>query len=65
METAEEVLIYVFRIHGFPWNILSGLGLQVVAQFWTAFCKLIGARLGLSSGYHLETKGKNFGSIRN
>ena len=45
------------RTFGFPRNILSDRGPQFVAQFWEAFCQLVGASRILSSGYHLQTNG--------
>uniref|UniRef100_A0A3Q3VMJ6 Integrase catalytic domain-containing protein n=1 Tax=Mola mola TaxID=94237 RepID=A0A3Q3VMJ6_MOLML len=58
-ETAETMLNHVFRVHGFPRNILSDRGPQFIAQFWKAFCKLIGATVSLTSGYHPETNGQS------
>ncbi len=37
-ETGEALLHHVFRIHGFPSNILSDWGPQFLAKFWEALC---------------------------
>ncbi|KAK7913158.1 hypothetical protein WMY93_013369 [Mugilogobius chulae] len=39
-------------------NVLSDRGPQFVAQFWKAFCHLLGATVSLSSGYHPQTNGQ-------
>lgn len=57
-ETAEALLFHVFRLHGFPRDIVSDRGPQFVAQFWRAFCSLIGSSVSLSSGYHPQTNGQ-------
>lgn len=57
-ETAEVILNHVFRVHGFPRNVLSDRGPQFVARFWKAFCQLLGATVSLTSGYHPQTNGQ-------
>ncbi len=57
-ETAEVILNHVFRVHGFPRNVLSDRGPQFVAHFWKAFCQLLGATVSLTSGYHPQTNGQ-------
>ncbi|XP_060924550.1 uncharacterized protein LOC132998821 [Limanda limanda] len=57
-ETAEAVLEHVFRIHGFPKDVVSDRGPQFVSQFWKAFCSLLGATVSLSSGYHPQSNGQ-------
>jgi len=57
-ETAEVMMTQVFRIHGFPKDIVSDRGPQFVSRFWREFCRLIGATASLSSGYHPEAKGQ-------
>ena len=56
--TAEAVLLNVFRIHGFPRDVVSDRGPQFVSQFWKAFCSLLGATVSLSSGYHPQSNGQ-------
>lgn len=48
----------VFRIHGFPINVLFDRGPQFVAQFWRAFCSLLGATVSFSSRHHPQTNGQ-------
>lgn len=57
-ETADVVLHHVFRLHGFPRDVVSDRGPQFISQFWRAFCKLLGATVSLSSGYHPESNGQ-------
>ncbi len=42
-ETALAVFDHVFRVHGLPTDIVSDRGPQFVSQFWTEFCRQIGA----------------------
>lgn len=49
---------HVFRIHGFPSDIVSDWGPQFVSRFWKDFCRLIGATASLTSGYHPESNGQ-------
>uniref|UniRef100_A0AAQ4QLT0 Gypsy retrotransposon integrase-like protein 1 n=1 Tax=Gasterosteus aculeatus aculeatus TaxID=481459 RepID=A0AAQ4QLT0_GASAC len=56
--TADAVLLHVFRIHGFPKDVVSDRGPQFVSQFWKAFCSLLGATVSLSSGYHPQSNGQ-------
>lgn len=58
-ETAEALLNHVCRVFGFPRNVLSDRGPQFVAQFWRAFCQLMGATVSLTSGYHPQTNGQS------
>jgi len=57
-ETAEIMMTHVFRIHGFPKDIVSVRGPQFISRFWREFCNLIGASVSLSSGYHPESNGQ-------
>ena len=57
--TAEAVLLHVFRIHGFPKDVVSDRGPQFISQFWKAFCSLLGATVSLSSGYHPQSNGQS------
>ena len=57
-QTAELMVLHVFRLHGLPTDIVSDRGPQFSAQFWKAFCKLIGASPSLSSGFHPQTNGQ-------
>lgn len=57
-ETADIMMTHVFRIHGFPKDIVSDRGPQFISRFWKEFCKLIGATVSLTSGYHPESNGQ-------
>ena len=46
-ETAEVMMSNVFRVHGFPKDIVSDRGPQFISRFWEEFCNLIGATVSL------------------
>ncbi len=41
-QTAELLMQHVFRIHGFPQDMVSDRGSQFTSRFWKAFGRLIG-----------------------
>ncbi|XP_057712509.1 uncharacterized protein LOC130929420 [Corythoichthys intestinalis] len=54
-----QVLMYnIFRVHGFPTDVVSDRGPQFVSAFWKAFCRMIGATVSLSSGFHPQSNGQ-------
>uniref|UniRef100_A0A673MHB7 Integrase catalytic domain-containing protein n=1 Tax=Sinocyclocheilus rhinocerous TaxID=307959 RepID=A0A673MHB7_9TELE len=57
-ETAVTVVDHVFRIHGLPMDVVSDRGPQFVSKFWKEFCKLLGASVSLSSGFHPQSNGQ-------
>uniref|UniRef100_A0A9J8BEN4 Gypsy retrotransposon integrase-like protein 1 n=1 Tax=Cyprinus carpio carpio TaxID=630221 RepID=A0A9J8BEN4_CYPCA len=57
-QTAEIVLQHVFRLHGFPQDVVSDHGPQFASRFWKAFCQLIGTTASLSSGFHPQSNGQ-------
>ncbi|KAG1943781.1 retrotransposable element [Pimephales promelas] len=57
-ETAQIIVENVFRIHGLPTDIVSDRGPQFSSQFWREFCRLIGASVSLSSGFHPQSNGQ-------
>lgn len=57
-ETAELVLLHVFRLHGLPTDVVSDRGPQFTSVFWREFCTLIGATVSLSSGFHPQSNGQ-------
>ena len=57
--TAEVMMNHIFRIHGFPNDIVSDRGPQLISAFWKEFCKLIGATVSMSSGYHPQSNGQS------
>ncbi len=57
-ETAVAVIDHVFRIHGLPTDVVSDRGPQFVSKFWSEFCRLLGATVSLSSGYHPQSNGQ-------
>ena len=58
-ETAEVMMFNVFKIHGFPEDIVSDRGPQFISRFWKEFCSLLGATVSLSSGFHPQTNGQS------
>uniref|UniRef100_A0A8K9WTB0 Gypsy retrotransposon integrase-like protein 1 n=1 Tax=Oncorhynchus mykiss TaxID=8022 RepID=A0A8K9WTB0_ONCMY len=57
-ETAQIIIENVFRIHGLPSDVVSDRGPQFTSQFWREFCRLIGASVSLSSGFHPQSNGQ-------
>lgn len=57
-EMEEIMMNNVFRIHGFPQDIVSDWGPQFISRFWKEFCKLIGVTTSLTLGYHPEANGQ-------
>ncbi|KAG1926706.1 retrotransposable element [Pimephales promelas] len=57
-ETALIVIDHVFRLHGLPMDVVSDRGPQFVSKFWQEFCKLLGATVSLSSGFHPQSNGQ-------
>ncbi|KAL6461290.1 hypothetical protein MHYP_G00312560 [Metynnis hypsauchen] len=57
-ETAELLLQHVVRVHGMPSDLVSDRGPQFASRFWKAFCRLMGASVNLSSGFHPESNGQ-------
>ncbi|WP_353763811.1 DDE-type integrase/transposase/recombinase, partial [Shigella sonnei] len=57
-ETAQIIIENVFRIHGLPLDAVSDRGPQFTSQFWREFCRLIGASVSLSSGFHPQSNGQ-------
>jgi len=55
-ETAELVLLHVFRLHGLPTDVVSDRGPQFTSVFWREFCTFIGATVSLSSNSQIERK---------
>uniref|UniRef100_A0A8C1PUC8 Gypsy retrotransposon integrase-like protein 1 n=1 Tax=Cyprinus carpio TaxID=7962 RepID=A0A8C1PUC8_CYPCA len=57
-ETAQIMVSHVFKLHGLPSDVVSDRGPQFTSQFWREFCRLIGASVSLSSGFHPQTNGQ-------
>ncbi len=57
-ETAVTIVDHVFRIHGLPMDVVSDRGPQFVSKFWREFCRLLGASVSLSSGFHPQSNGQ-------
>ena len=57
-EMAEVMLRHVFRLHGFPKDVVSDRGPQFASRSWKAFCSLLGAMVSLTSGYHPQSNGQ-------
>ncbi len=57
-ETAVAVIDHVFRIHGLPTDVVSDRGPQFISKFWREFCRLLGASVSLSSGFHPQSNGQ-------
>ena len=46
---------HVFRLHGIPSEIVSNRGPQFRSQVWKSIRTALGAKVSLSSGYHLQS----------
>ncbi|KAF7653476.1 hypothetical protein LDENG_00082220 [Lucifuga dentata] len=57
-ETAELILRHIFRLHGFPVDMVSDRGPQFLSVFWREFCTLVGAMVSLTSGFHPQSNGQ-------
>ncbi len=57
-QTAELMLHHIFRLHGLPRDIVSDRGPQFTSCFWREFCRLLGASVSLSSGFHPQSNGQ-------
>ena len=58
LQTANLLVVHVFRIHGLPVDIVSDRGPQFSARTWKVFCQALGASASLSSVYHPQTNGQ-------
>uniref|UniRef100_A0A3B3BWV7 Gypsy retrotransposon integrase-like protein 1 n=1 Tax=Oryzias melastigma TaxID=30732 RepID=A0A3B3BWV7_ORYME len=58
METAEQLLLHVFRHYGLPEDIVSDRGPQFTSRVWQAFCKGLNINVSLTSGYHPQSNGQ-------
>ena len=57
-ETASSFVDCIFKLHGFPSEIISDRGAQFTSKFWSAVCKSFNIELKLSSSYHHQTNGQ-------
>jgi hypothetical protein len=57
-DTANLYAREIFRLHGFPLNLVSDRGAQFKSVFWKALFNAVGATISLSSAYHPETDGQ-------
>uniref|UniRef100_A0A3Q3FKI6 Gypsy retrotransposon integrase-like protein 1 n=1 Tax=Kryptolebias marmoratus TaxID=37003 RepID=A0A3Q3FKI6_KRYMA len=59
LETAEIITQQVFWLHRIPIDIVSDRGPQFTSQVWQNFCRGLGARVSLTSGYHPQSNGQS------
>lgn len=57
-DTAETIFNHVFRIFGWPEDIVSDRGPQFTSQVWKAFCQKLNINISLISGYHPQSNGQ-------
>ena len=57
-ETAKLFVDNVYKIHGFPDDIISDRGTQFTSKFWQSLFKILGVEIKLSSAYHPQTDGQ-------
>lgn len=56
--TADLYLQHVFRIHGFPKDIVSDRGPQFTSKFWSRLMELCDVKQNLSTAYHPQSDGQ-------
>jgi len=57
-ETASVFLNNIFKLHGFPSEIISDRGTQFTSKFWKSLCKSFNIDLKFSSPYHHQSNGQ-------
>uniref|UniRef100_A0A8C5G6N4 Integrase catalytic domain-containing protein n=1 Tax=Gouania willdenowi TaxID=441366 RepID=A0A8C5G6N4_GOUWI len=57
-ETADLLILHVFRLHGIPADIVSDRGPQFTSEVWKTFCSALGASVSLTSGFHPQSNGQ-------
>ena len=58
-ELASHFLKNVFRLHGYPCDVISDRGSQFTSQFWNSFLALTGVKRKLSTAFHPQTDGSS------
>lgn len=58
-ETVELLLLHVVRLHGLPVDVVSDQGPQFTSIFWQEFCRVSGASVSLSSGFHPQSNSQS------
>ena len=54
-EMASLFICHVWRYFGPPDLVVSDYSLQFISVFWTKFCRLLGAKMKLSTAHYLQT----------
>lgn len=57
-ETAQLMLLHVFRLYRIPVDIVSDRGPQFTSTFWKEFCSQLEATASLSLGFHPHSNGQ-------
>jgi hypothetical protein len=57
-ETVDIVMKEVFRLHGFPNDIISDRGPQFISKFWQHLLEMLKISCKLSSSYHPQSDGQ-------
>ena len=56
-QLAELIFEHVYKLHGFPRNIISDRDVLFTSTFWKQLHCLIGTKLRMSSAYHPQSDG--------
>jgi len=55
---ADTFLWEVWKLHGLPTEIISGMDAKFSDEFWESLCKMLGVKRRMSTAYHPQTDGE-------
>jgi len=57
-DVADTFLREVWKLHGFPTEIMSNMDVKFSSEFWESLCKMLGVKRHMSKAYHPHTDGQ-------